>query len=478
MESEIRQRLVDVHRDLESYDVGISRLKAMVISLENQRAELEIHAEEYDSLLAPIRKLPPEILRTIFSHFCTANVVEDTISSPAVILGAVCAHWRTLSLSFPELWSNIELCTYEEDGYDEDRASLALGLILSRSASHPLTITIHDENETIDAGSPVSLLINQSSRWRKASLFITDISGPTLASLSGNLPLLERLVLNLHSTPEEPLRCFSIAPRLRSVHVSRTRNVILPTSQLEKLELSEHKVHLRNLGRTLEQASQLATLTFERCSLKRDNAPQGWFSSATSLSVTSCRSFQLASEIFTYATMHSLSNIRLELESRTPEEFPLPEFSTFLTRSACTIITLCLTDIFGTAAPLNELLALLPNLASFEYIQSKTTAQFGEEDGPLARMVARPRPTGVLLLKLKRLSLSLHALFPQRALVNMVKSRWLPYATDDSMTVCLKEVKIKLTSDQFDRVTIDPLRDISRSGMRVELRDKDGLLSW
>ncbi|KAF9010919.1 hypothetical protein BDZ89DRAFT_916444, partial [Hymenopellis radicata] len=61
--------------------------------------------QQTESLTAPIRSIPPEILLYIFSL-----VREATTPLIALFeIGHVCKLWRTLSRASPSLWSNIDL---------------------------------------------------------------------------------------------------------------------------------------------------------------------------------------------------------------------------------------------------------------------------------------------------------------------------------------------------------------------------------
>ncbi|KAJ7596277.1 hypothetical protein C8J56DRAFT_772831, partial [Mycena floridula] len=47
----------------------------------------------YKSLISPIRKFPPEIIRQIFEHFCTENRLDKAgINIPALVLSRVYSH--------------------------------------------------------------------------------------------------------------------------------------------------------------------------------------------------------------------------------------------------------------------------------------------------------------------------------------------------------------------------------------------------
>ncbi|KIY72026.1 hypothetical protein CYLTODRAFT_418210 [Cylindrobasidium torrendii FP15055 ss-10] len=60
------------------------------------------------ALLAPIRRLPREILLGVF------ELMDDTVDTETgrAVLGQVCRFWRTLSRSCPSLWTKVDIMTF------------------------------------------------------------------------------------------------------------------------------------------------------------------------------------------------------------------------------------------------------------------------------------------------------------------------------------------------------------------------------
>ncbi|KAI3609813.1 hypothetical protein WG66_007511 [Moniliophthora roreri] len=78
-------------------------LTSITVTVDERKAAL------YRALLAPIRRLPPEILIQIFLLTdATSDLGRKTRSDP-LILGAVCAYWRTVSQDTPGLWGSFTL---------------------------------------------------------------------------------------------------------------------------------------------------------------------------------------------------------------------------------------------------------------------------------------------------------------------------------------------------------------------------------
>ncbi|KAJ6575627.1 hypothetical protein DFH09DRAFT_981209 [Mycena vulgaris] len=73
--------LLRSHTRLAQYDAELGRLRAHVNSVVVRRAALQAHCDNYGSLLAPIRKLPAEILVRIF-ELCR-QFEDDSLPSAA-----------------------------------------------------------------------------------------------------------------------------------------------------------------------------------------------------------------------------------------------------------------------------------------------------------------------------------------------------------------------------------------------------------
>ncbi|KAF9059731.1 hypothetical protein BDP27DRAFT_1340891 [Rhodocollybia butyracea] len=94
-------------------------------------------------LLAPIRKLPDEILGCIFDECCGMNYfnsigVDPQVDSvglfrtkPALVLSSVCSCWRRIGLSLPQIWARISFkmttsWTTDQSFYELRPASLSM----------------------------------------------------------------------------------------------------------------------------------------------------------------------------------------------------------------------------------------------------------------------------------------------------------------------------------------------------------------
>ncbi|KAG6819864.1 hypothetical protein H0H93_007849 [Arthromyces matolae] len=101
----------NAEHDLATILDQIASAQAALDLLHAQRREKMIQINIYNSASAPIRKLANEILSYIFILCCRDSFVTP-IPLPTqqqYVLGRICAKWRQISLTTPELWSRIHV---------------------------------------------------------------------------------------------------------------------------------------------------------------------------------------------------------------------------------------------------------------------------------------------------------------------------------------------------------------------------------
>ncbi|KAF8995224.1 hypothetical protein BDQ17DRAFT_1186208, partial [Cyathus striatus] len=85
-------------------------LRRKIDSLRKRCIALQKFTTQEKSLLAPIRKLPQDVLQHLFLE-CQWHIEEDVCNPRAFvrIITQVCAHWRSVALACPALWSRISI---------------------------------------------------------------------------------------------------------------------------------------------------------------------------------------------------------------------------------------------------------------------------------------------------------------------------------------------------------------------------------
>ncbi|KAJ7578012.1 hypothetical protein C8J56DRAFT_1170766 [Mycena floridula] len=243
-ESQFREMLTENMGSLKALDERIARMRRDLEVLVRQRAKKEREVEEYKSVLHPIRRLPKEILCEIFLSFVNEDLEEDISESSSLepssmmwSLPRVSAHWRSVALPFPRMWSVVRLITND---FDMDRLLqklCLLGVQMHRSANHELSVSIVMFNKSIPKTHPLlPILFATSSRWKDFSLFTRVNSFDSFLPLRGSLPSMTTLHTWAYdqTSPTTTLTMFEFAPKLTRLignpHLLRKFN--LPFSQI------------------------------------------------------------------------------------------------------------------------------------------------------------------------------------------------------------------------------------------------------
>ncbi|KAI5886838.1 uncharacterized protein SCHCODRAFT_01161075 [Schizophyllum commune H4-8] len=178
-------------------------------------AQLSIHR----SILAPIRRLPVELLSEIFSR--VQKITPLRTLQVATVMSHVCFTWRTVARGHGALWTKVVVKTiYDFDRYCERFLPIA--------GKVPLELRC-DDREVL--GHLWDRIAPYASRLRRITL-IADLSMlPDLKVLY--MENLERLVVDAYDTPASAKLSaldFVVAPCLR--HVALTLDVLQSERQL------------------------------------------------------------------------------------------------------------------------------------------------------------------------------------------------------------------------------------------------------
>ncbi|KAH6896160.1 hypothetical protein BKA70DRAFT_1199405 [Coprinopsis sp. MPI-PUGE-AT-0042] len=102
---------VAIRELIEAVEPRIVSLDAKIEALKQRRAIYASFVADHRALVSPIRQMPPDILRNIFSHCMPYDTPDKVIqaSEAPLLLVQICRHWRDLALKTPTLWSTIFL---------------------------------------------------------------------------------------------------------------------------------------------------------------------------------------------------------------------------------------------------------------------------------------------------------------------------------------------------------------------------------
>ncbi|KAK0492561.1 hypothetical protein EDD18DRAFT_1465391 [Armillaria luteobubalina] len=168
----------------------IREFKSEIARLRAEVAVISPTLEKFHSLYAPIRRLPPELLQSVFGHL-EPGPMPSKDDAPW-LLTKVCSSWRDLAVHTPTLWSTIKIdCPFGwwflPKTWDPS-ALLTCSLRYSNNAPLDVTIASHRDIPTTD--HIIILLKRHSTRWRSL------VAGSGVC-IPNNLPVLEKLDLRI-----------------------------------------------------------------------------------------------------------------------------------------------------------------------------------------------------------------------------------------------------------------------------------------
>jgi F-box-like len=157
-------------------DVELERKKVddEIAVLEDQICQLKIKRNS----LAPIFALPNELLCRIFLE-CRGQAMQisDGGFPTWIAVTRVCSTWRTASLEYPQLWSNI----------DSALSLFWMRLFFSRAQLSPLSLTISQEREARFSNEKMRIMSSILRDHQRLERAIIEMRGEELHGLLQNL---------------------------------------------------------------------------------------------------------------------------------------------------------------------------------------------------------------------------------------------------------------------------------------------------
>ncbi|KAF8643144.1 hypothetical protein AX16_009188 [Volvariella volvacea WC 439] len=187
----IKLQIIDpCMEQLEQLDANIASLKTQLYTLQQKRSSLSLHIDRHRALIAPIRRLPRDVLREIFTrclptdHFALMKTTEAPL-----LLGRICSTWRQVAMTTPDLWTSIHIpyigrntsTPYFTASWEKRLEGISSWL--SRSGTLPLSISCYFSPKTPDIAvslgvkpdpssmhSLFRLLLSVKSRWEHVDI--------------------------------------------------------------------------------------------------------------------------------------------------------------------------------------------------------------------------------------------------------------------------------------------------------------------
>ena len=472
----LRETLLHANSDLNELHGDIIHIQAILDELRRKRESLRKFTIQHVAFLAPIRRLPAEILIEIFVLCLYDGIFSFSPKRAPSLIGQICRGWRHIVLSTQKLWSSVVVTSYRP-------SSAKAKLWISRAITAPLTIRlypIHPRTGTIGRIQPViTVLARHCARWRHLGLRIPGTMVPCLSSIKNSLPWLESLQI---WAPEElhKLDVFEVAPRLRSLGlgpgVSPT-GLKVPWHQLT--DLNTHVYSITECLKTLQLVPEVVRCTVHNGSSIEASIP---IENVPVLSLPHLRFFSILrihpDEIFKHLHLPIIHTLRVvyrerwrSMTSKDLSWFARQPFMSFLSCSSHTLRKLEIEHLDGLdsahiahclrATPLLEELCLRGEEASW------VSADF-------LRLLTRQANIELLVPDLEVLEISAYCI-PHDHSVSMIESRWRIGGDDDNVGARLKRVRFEVSWGRewlADGEILHRLHKCRQEGMVISITDR------
>ncbi|KAJ7140707.1 hypothetical protein C8R44DRAFT_761767 [Mycena epipterygia] len=225
-------------------------MQTLIENLVQKRDELNQFIDSHLALLSPARRLPPDVVRAIFTASLpsTRNSIMAGEDSP-LLLCRICSAWRQLAISTPRLWSSLHIVV---PGRSRINGLVEMvTLWLSRSGIIPLSISVILSKACeyyCDLKPLLHFLATFSPRWKSIRITLPTLDDfDVFASLSAeDVPMLQDVLVggvfagtSLGANSPWRSLAFLAAPSLLSLSINEGRNFAALNF------LSKRLVHLR-----------------------------------------------------------------------------------------------------------------------------------------------------------------------------------------------------------------------------------------
>jgi hypothetical protein len=486
---EIRESIAAVQANISQLDVDITRARRVVERLLKEREALNEYASEHAVFLTPARRLPAEIWSEIFSHCLPECRVDDmglrshswTFSPryPPEVFLQVCNDWKSIALSSPRLWSSIHL-------YRSSRVppTNMIENWLMRSHPTPLNVILELDEEMITC-SDASTVLQQSHRWRSASISIPIYSWSPFSLLKNNMPELEELHIafesdTLGTLPPPPhilvqIDFLSNAPKLRRVALGKApsyniADVKLPWAQLTHFSSPNYLSSYNQLAALLQSAPELLEVELSLAWGVQMTYHPVQHSHLHNLSLHILQGD--AGSVFEHLSLPSLRMLSIEA-SDSDWFWTSSPFESFMLHNGPSLDRFKVTSLTVVGLEVVACLTALPSLRHFSLVT------FQDAQYPLQEILkALYWPTAeiagvhpVVLPAMKSIELDCFVRCDSMIVnmfLDMVESRWTPSHSDiscmESATLLLRSWSSQISPEDSDRI-----RRLKSEGLALEV---------
>ncbi|KAJ7465091.1 hypothetical protein FB451DRAFT_429401 [Mycena latifolia] len=212
-------------------EANIARIESQIRDLIRLRDRERGVIARLRQAIAPVHKLPAELLVEIFRSVPSEEITQ------ILALSQVCAYWRQVAHTTPQLWTQTLHATVDKTPPESYVAGAKIWL--ERSAPLPISVYLH-ARKGADPGALIDVLATVAHRWKRATFSLDSLS--LLSCILPNpLGALEYLTLICVGDKKSHANVvtFLNATRLCSLNLTTRQTTLppMPWSQLTKINV-------------------------------------------------------------------------------------------------------------------------------------------------------------------------------------------------------------------------------------------------
>lgn len=397
-------------------DADIARAQAIVDELQRKRKDVEKYSKQHCWLLAPVRRMPVEILSEIFMRLApqlspnswwtgmVEGVHEEILSEREILSlrqtilrpSQVCRRWRNAAISTRGLWASLPLIVMHSD----DLVAQTTKLWLERSAGHTISamLALDHSIKQPSITSAIEALVACSD---KLKYLRTDFATPDAISLlsgaKNRFSNLEYLNIRCMASSDPILvDIFQTAPKLQVLElhgVMASWEIILPWNQLVDLSISTN-IHVETLLDILRQSTNVETCTLRLISDTSAPANQPDVVLRRLHSLDMYNMLGIEGTFLDRLSFPALQNLIYTEEARSwnPENF-----LSMLARSLCPLQKLVL-DLCNYTPDSLDLIQILQLTPYLQELHLQGLAAYGMNQLTLSRLILNDRQGDTVLV--------------------------------------------------------------------------------
>ncbi|KAF7353689.1 F-box domain-containing protein [Mycena venus] len=443
----IRDFAQDTDAEIASREFAIDRLRCEV-------AELRRRSEEHKAIIAPIRRVPPEVMAEIFLQ-----------------LAAIEAEFGRYSCPSP-------LSQLQGDTYEKRYRVASYRVFVAEVVELDLPQLQERKVKTIDlCKGLLKTVLFYANRWRCVDL--ENLPGHSYDVLDGllpaSLPLLETLSFSRDERRDNteciPWAGLCIAPKLRHLYfdsicdariLNEGISSTFPWSHLTQLEVGDCSAY--DCLQVLSQASAAVTCRFVVEQPSFLGHPLVSHSGLRRLEIEAHGDLHLLWGCLTCPLLSTLA-----VEANRPG-FYFHDFPSFMTRSTATLENFTLRGCTINGDEFLACLAGMPHLRQLDVTELGNTPQFTDE--VWEALAWAPNSPAPLIANLKSLDLQGGKCFSHGSLFRMLKSRVRTPDSPVGFVPKLKSVDISFWRN-LSKSALRRINGLSRFGLGIYVEGKD-----